>query len=50
MIFYMTVMTIFQFKEYKRELKPTYKAWETNPIVLLKNFGKLSLEIIEIGF
>lgn len=41
MIFYMTAMTIFQFKSYKDELKPEYKAWETDPLVLLKNFGKI---------
>jgi hypothetical protein len=38
----MTVMTIFQYSSYKKEFKPVYKTWETDPLILLKNLGKFS--------
>ena len=40
MIFYMTVMAIVQYRSYKKEFKPEYKTWQTEPMILLKNLGK----------
>ena len=39
MIFYMALLTAIQFPSYIREFKPTFKAWEGRPLVLLKNGG-----------
>lgn len=39
MIFYMTILTVIQLKGYKNEAPRTYKKYESNPVILLKNFG-----------